>query len=268
MNIVDDKCQRLIRENIFTELYSGQYQKASEEIFKILELLYQNIPDNKRISYGSTYVMRILTKHIAENYSSVNKSTDTLARQLFNQSAHYKVKGIALGLIALEDQGNMQEKFSYFRTASASEAWELREFAQMWFKKLIRKEPAKAKQFLLKQTKSSNPCIRRFVAETLRPVKENKWFFNNIDYSLDVLEKLFYESKPYPRTSVGNNLSDISKKKPELIFDIAAQLVKSGDKNAVWIAHRACRNLVKKKKDRVLEILNIREYKYKNKTYR
>ncbi len=82
--------------------------------------------------------------------------------------------------------------------------------------------------------------------ETLRPVQENKWFYKNPDYPLSVLRYLFKENSGYPRASVGNNLSALSRHLPDLVYTLVEELVGSVDKNSYWIAYRACRNLVKK----------------------
>lgn len=116
-------------------------------------------------------------------------------------------------------------------------------------------------------TKSKDANVRRFVGETLRPIQENIWFYEQPDYSLSILQNLFQERAAYPRTSVGNNLSDLSRKLPELVFNIVSELVASGDKNSYLIAYRACRNLVKKEPVRVLNLLQVDEYKYKKKVY-
>ena len=70
------------------------------------------------------------------------------------------------------------------------------------------------------------------------------------------------------RTSVGNNLSDISRRNPELVFQLVDELVAMKDKNAYWIATRACRNLVKEYPIRVMDALEIDEYKYKNRIHK
>ena len=124
------------------------------------------------------------------------------------------------------------------------------------------------KEYLLNLTKSKDPNIRRFVNETLRPVKENTWFYNNPDYSLSILRKLFRESSSYPRTSVGNNLSDLARHLPNLVFGLVETIVASGDRNSYWIAYRACRNLVKKEPIKVMNLLHVDEYKYKKKVYK
>ena len=133
--------------------------------------------------------------------------------------------------------------------------------------KLIKDHPQMMQEFLLRLVNSDNPYRRRLASESLRPVTENQWIHKDPEYSLSILRHLFKESKPYPKTSVGNNLSDLSKKNPELVFGIVKELVDSGDKNSYWIAYRVCRNLVKKEPERVMDLLRTDEYKYKKKVY-
>jgi len=115
---------------------------------------------------------------------------------------------------------------------------------------------------------SEDAHLRRFVAETLRPVVENKWIFNQPEYSLEVLRHLFKERIPYPRSSVGNNLSDLSRRLPELVYRLVKELVANGNKNSYWIAYRACRNLVKKDPIKVMNLLRVEVYHYKTAVYK
>jgi 3-methyladenine DNA glycosylase AlkC len=68
--------------------------------------------------------------------------------------------------------------------------------------------------------------------------------------------------------TVGNNLSDLARQLPDLVYDLVEELVGSGDKNSFWIAYRACRNLVKTEPIRVLDLLKTDEYKYKDRVYK
>jgi hypothetical protein len=63
-------------------------------------------------------------------------------------------------------------------------------------------------------------------------------------------------------------LSDIARRKPELVFQLVEELVAKDNKNSYWIATRACRNLVKKYPIRVMDVLRSDEYKYKNRVYK
>jgi 3-methyladenine DNA glycosylase AlkC len=79
---------------------------------------------------------------------------------------------------------------------------------------------------------------------------------------------MFKESSTYPRTSVGNNLSDLARHLPDLTFEIVKELVASRDHNSYWIAYRACRNLVRREPTRVMRLLQTDEYRYKKKVYK
>ncbi len=144
----------------------------------------------------------------------------------------------------------------------------MRELAQMFFRKLIKKYPDQMWRYLFNLTGSEEPKIRRFVSETLRPVKENRWFYKKPDYSLTILRNLFRESSEYPRTSVGNNLSDLARHLPDLVLNLVEELVESGDRNSYWIAYRACRNLVRTRPIKVMGLLGVDEYRYKKRVYR
>jgi 3-methyladenine DNA glycosylase AlkC len=102
----------------------------------------------------------------------------------------------------------------------------------------------------------------------LRPVVENQWLYKDLDYSISILRHLFTEAHPYPRTSVGNNLSDIARRDPERAYALVAELIAMNNKNARWIATRACRNLVKKEPIRVMDLLGVDEYKYKKRVHK
>jgi 3-methyladenine DNA glycosylase AlkC len=176
--------------------------------------------------------------------------------------------GVALGVLAKHGLSDPSPVFPVFESAASSKAFDIREMAQMFFRGLIGKHAGEVKVFLMRLVRSDEDKTRRFVAETLRPVVENRWFYDDPDYPLSILRHLFKESARYPRASVGNNLSDLSRRLPDLVFELAEELVSSGDPNSYWIAYRACRNLVKKHPLRVMDVLKIDEYRYKKRVHR
>ena len=56
------------------------------------------------------------------------------------------------------------------------------------------------------------------------PVQKNQWFYKNPDYSLSILRNLFKEKAAYPRTAVGNNLSDLARRLPDLVYELVKDL--------------------------------------------
>ena len=263
MNLIDQNIETNIQNQVINPMISGDIDKSAEGIEVILKKMYDSIPDNKRISYGRVHTVKLLSKYLFEKLSDLN-----IAKNIFDKTTNWSAKATSLGIlsyIALEDY---KPVLPYFEKAASDENWDVREMAQMFFRKLIKKHPDQMQKYLLVLVKSDDPNIRRFVSETLRPVQENKWFYNNSDYSLKILKHLFQEKGAYPRTSVGNNLSDLARHLPDLVYKIVEELVESGDKNSYWIAYRACRNLVKKEPEKVMNLLQINEYKYKKKIYK
>jgi 3-methyladenine DNA glycosylase AlkC len=183
------------------------------------------------------------------------------------RSDDHRVIGVGLGILSYHGLADYVSVLPYFEVAAKADHWEPREYAQGLFRKIIKKHPEAIREYLLQMVQSKDPNLRRFASETLRPVVENQWLYKDIDYSLSILRYLFKESHPYPRTSVGNNLSDIARRKPELVYGLIAELVSIDDVNARWIATRACRNLVKVDPIRVMDLLGVDEYKYKQRVY-
>jgi len=268
MNLLTSDLETKIQREILTPAIQGDYALASKNIDPVLQELYANIPEKNRISYGRVHTLKVLANYLYAHLSEANAPVFEIASQLYAAGETNWSKGMALGILADYGIADYQPVLPYFESAAGSQDWDLREHAQMFFRRLIKKYPAEMQGFLLRLVILEDPNMRRFVSETLRPVQENKWFYKDPEYSLTVLRHLFRESAPYPRTSVGNNLSDLAPRLPELVYGLVEELVASGDKNSYWIAYRACRNLVKKEPVRVMDLLGVDEYKYKKAVYR
>lgn len=268
MNLLTPAIETAIAADIVQPLLAGQFQAANETIRATLIQLYESIPDNKRISYGRVHTIKTMSHVLYRRLAESDAPILPIATTLFRQSADFWNAGVALGLISFCGIEDYRPVLPYFESAASSESWDVREFAQMFFRKLIKKYPDEMHHFLTGLADSEDPHLRRFVAESLRPVQENQWFYKQPEYPLSILRTMFRETSPYPRTAVGNNLSDLARRLPQAVFDIVRELVGSGDKNSYWIAYRACRNLVKTEPIRVMDILNVDEYTYKKRVHR
>lgn len=262
MNLITPEIEEKIATGIIDALIQENFNQVVLAMESVLREMYDLIPDNKRISYGRVHTIKLLSKYLFEKEVDVKK-----IEQLFNSTDNWYAKSTALGVISHYALKDYKSFLHYFEKAASNENWDVREMAQMFFRKLIKKYPEQMQKYLISLTKSNDENIRRFVSETCRPVCENRWFQKEPQYSLKILRNLFKEKSAYPRTSVGNNLSDLARQNPELVYKIINELVECGDKNSYWIAYRACRNLVKKEPERVMDILKVDEYKYKNNKY-
>lgn len=264
MNLFNAKIEQEIEYGIIRTVLNNEYDLAVSNISKIIDDLYANIPANKRISYGRVYTVKVLSEYLFQYLSEIDAPIFQIAATIFEKGDDFKSRSVALGILSFIGLKDFEKVLPYFDSAAMDDNWDVREMSQMFFKNLIKKYPDEMKDYLQQLVKSENPNIRRFVAEALRPVQENQWFYKNPEYPLSILRNLFKEKAAYPRTSVGNNLSDLARRLPDLVYELVKELVESGDKNSYWIAYRACRNLVKKEPIKVMDLLRVDEYKYKN----
>ena len=268
MNILDQTFEKKIHRTIMPAVRSGESERAQDGISHVLDELHARIPDSKRISYGIVYTtVKLLSEYLYTQLYQGHSPVFEIAEGLFSSNQEARCRGVALGILSFYGLEDYPRVLPHFEAAAAAGSWDLREFAQMFFRRLIKKNPCQRQAFLLCLVDSEDANIRRFVAETLRPVQENKWFYSDPEYSLSVLRHLFKERSPYPRTSVGNNLSDLARRQPELVYALVAELVETGDKNSYWTAYRACRNLVKQDPLRVMDLLRVDQYHYKKTRY-
>lgn len=268
MNILTPAIRKRVQSGIIVSITRREYHQVSSQISDILVELYTGIPDKNRASYGIVYTIKVLSEYLYTQLAQTGAPVQEVAGAIYAKSDNTKPKCVALGIMSFYGLGSLKETLGYFEVAAASTDWQMREIAQGLFRKLIAKHPNDVREFLLRLAVSPDANLRRFVAETLRPVQENKWFYKDSEYPLSILRNMFKECSPYPRNSVGNNLSDLARKLPEVIYGLVKELVDSGDDNSYWIAYRACRNLVQSDPIRVMNLLKVDEYQYKKRVYR
>jgi len=236
----------------------------------LIEQIRADIPEKKRISYGRYSIIKQLGLILYPVLKETGIDVFDFAFEIFNAPKHDQfVRSLAIQLISIYglESKDLSKVLTVFEKAAVDENWEMRECSAGFIRKLIKKYPERMKRWYLKQVKSKNPMSRRFASESLRPVADNLWFKKHPEFTFSIIKNLFTESVPYPRTSVGNILSDWAKIDNEEIYKIVEDLANSHDKNSYWIAYRACRNLVKKEPIRVMNLLGVDVYKYKKRIY-
>jgi 3-methyladenine DNA glycosylase AlkC len=271
MNLISDEMTEKINNAVITHAQEGNYELSIKNILDIHDFIHASIPGKKRISIGTYSVVRQMGETSFDLMTKRNLHVYTIGYELFkraDEKTQHRAKGVALRVLALYGLTDQKKVLPVFETAASSSHWELKEFAAGFIRSIIKEFPREMQRYLIHLSLSKDHNLRRFVSESLRPVKENRWLFKDPGYSLSVLKGMFQESHPYARTSVGNNLSDLGRRLPELVYSLVEELVASGDKNSYWIAYRACRNLVKKEPLRVMNLLGVDEYKYKNRIHK
>lgn len=268
MELLTGDILRSFQNDIVYPLAVGNYINAAGAIPSVIDRMHANIPEKKRISYGIVHTIKTLGKALSDEINREGYDLLKTGDGLYRAGKEFKGRMVGLLLLSLYGLKDYKIIFPYFEEAAASSDWNEREICQMLFRKIIKKYPGECKIYLKKLSSSKNPSVRRFVAETLRPVVENRWIQEQPCYSCAILKSLFTEKNTYARTSVGNNLSDLYKKNPIFITEVVKQLVAMKDKNAYWIAYRACRNRVKTEPEKIMKLLKTREFRYKDRSYR
>ena len=267
MDLITPGIRADLKKKLFEPIYGKDYSGAAASIPALIDALHARIPERNRISYGIVYTVKTLSAAVKDDLLEKGISLFEAGKGLFENSCDFKGRMTGLSLLSSYGLQDYKAVLPWFEKAAASDDWNDREICQMLFRKIIKKYPAECKIYLKKLTASADPNIRRFVAETLRPVVENRWMQKQPCYSCSILKSLFTEKNAYARTSVGNNLSDLYKKNQDFMDTVIRALVAMDDKNALWIATRACRNRVKSDPVFVMRTLRTDEYRYKDRTY-
>lgn len=251
--------------SLVEKIPTTEISDISSHLASIIEQVRSDIPEKRRVSTGRYSIVKAL----GEALYSLLEDPFEFSVALLETPEDPFVRSLGLQILSLVAVGigKIDQVIPIFESAAGDEDWIVRECASGLVRKLIKSFPEQTKAWYLEMVQSPDPNQRRFVSESLRPVVENRWFHKEPNFALSIIRHLFYESAPYPRTSVGNNMSDWMRVNEEIAWPIVAELAQNGDKNSYWIAYRACRNLVKKDPIRVMDLLAVDEYKYKSRVH-
>ncbi len=177
----------------------------------MINRIQNDIPEKRRISTGRYSIVKALGLKLYPLLEESGVEVMAFASGIFSLSETDPfVRSLAVQLICLygSASADLETIKPYLLQAAADEDWIVRECSSGFVRKLIKEYPDQIRCWYLDMVRSKDPNQRRFVSESLRPVVENRWFHKDPDYALGVIKHLFRESAPYPRTSVGNSLSD------------------------------------------------------------
>lgn len=236
-----------------------------------IEAVRKEIPPKKRISYGRYSLIKKAGEMLTEKRASRLGELCRWGEDLFgNREADPFVRSFGMNLISLygAGTGDLPPVLVLMEQAAGDDSWEVRECTAGFVRRLIPLYTEPMHQWYCRMAVSEDPKKRRFASESLRPVADNQWFKRNPEFAWSILEQLFQEPAAYPRTSVGNSLSDWMLIDQERTLPVVRRLAASGNPHSHWIAYRACRNLVKAEPDLVMDLLGVDEYRYKDRRYR
>jgi 3-methyladenine DNA glycosylase AlkC len=248
-------------------LTQGRVAQGVEAARALKDDMHAAIPARQRQSRGITWVLQRLSRLLTLETDNLEQVRAIALILYENLAKDDRLIGLPIFLMAEYGKTHPTAVLDFFEQVADANDWVVREFAAGGLHALIKPGRAVILPWLKTVVQSDQPNLRRFVSEGLRPVADNRWLNDEPETSLEILRLLFRETHPYPRTSVGNNLSDLARRNPALILGVVQELVESGDENSYWIAYRACRNLVKPKPTQVMDLLRVDEYHYKDRNF-
>jgi hypothetical protein len=155
MRVLNEEMERRIDGSIVEFLRRSEYGPAMDSIPRVVDDVHANIPDSKRVSYGIVYATRVLSEYLYGRLVQVDVPILPAASHMLRASADAKCRGVSLGLLSFHGVDDLESVLPHFESAAASAEWGTREFAQMWFRRLIRHHPEEAKEYLLRLAASA-----------------------------------------------------------------------------------------------------------------
>lgn len=122
--------------------------------------------------------------------------------------------------------------------------------AEFSMRPFLQKHPAKVLKRFAQWARDPNPHVRRLVSESTRPrlpwAPRLREFQQDPAPVLKLLELLKDDTELYVRRSVANNLNDIGKDHPEILFETARRWQRGASAERTWIIRHALRSAVKR----------------------
>jgi 3-methyladenine DNA glycosylase AlkC len=135
--------------------------------------------------------------------------------------------------------------------------------AEFSIRSFIEKYPQRTLKVLKIWAKDPNYHVRRLVSEGTRPrlpwASRLRIFQQDPSPILPLLEVLKNDPELYVRRSVANNLNDIGKDNPNILFDIASRWMQQPSTYSKWIINHALRSSIKQANPKALKILGFNQ---------
>ena len=96
MDIFDVLVYETIQKSVLKNIEEENYPKAIEALLKVLNQLYSNIPDNKRISYGRYYTIKVLSTDLYNKFKENNFPVYDISKELLMVSKNFLKNNVAL----------------------------------------------------------------------------------------------------------------------------------------------------------------------------
>jgi hypothetical protein len=146
MRVLDKVIERRLDDSIVESLRRREYGLAMGSIVRAVEDIYASIPDDKRVSCGIVYAIRVLSEHLHGRLVQAGVPVFPAASHMLRATADARCRGVSLGLLSFHGVDDLESVLPCFESAAASADWSTREYAQMFFRRLIRRHPDEARE--------------------------------------------------------------------------------------------------------------------------
>jgi len=242
--------------NSLSSLLHKNYQNFNQIQF-ILDV-FDSSWNQKELKQRMRHITICIANNLPLNYiDSIN-----ILKKVYTQIKYNKNKNEALQNMIFSDFVEVYGLDNFQTSFDAIECFTIDSTSEFAIRAFILKDEHKTMSQMLLWAKSNNEQIRRLSSEGCRPKLPWSYFLTNFikDPSkvLEILQILQNDESLYVKKSVANNLNDISKDHEKLVINISKNWFGQNEhKN--WIIKHACRTLLKKANQEVLEIFGYQK---------
>ena len=246
----------LNRESLRNSALVIQSVYSSFEVDEFVNSILDETWDNLELKARGRQVTLNLGKYLPSDYG------DALAI-LEKVAAGYSTGLFVLGFSFpdfVEVYG--QDECNWDISIRALEVFTILWSSEMAVRSFIHNHEERMMEQMLAWSKHENEHIRRLASEGCRPALP--WaialpkFKKDPAPVLPILTQLKADPSAYVRKSVANNLNDISKTRPDIVIQIAAEW-HGENKHTNWIVKHGCRTLLKKGNIDILALFGLND---------
>ncbi len=242
-------------KNLYNETFFDSLNRAMMQAYpafdvnKFTTLIFDNSWEAKELKQRMRHITESLHQCLPDYEQAIpilkaasSQFSNTFEHMFFPEYTElYGMKHYDISMDALE----------HFTQYSSSE-FAIRPF--------IIKYPEKTMLQMKKWASHENEHVRRLASEGCRPrlpwAMQLPVFVRDPSPVLEILETLKHDESLYVRRSVANNLNDIAKDHPQVVYDIAKSWL-GFDENTDWLVRHACRTLLKQAHPETLALFDF-----------
>lgn len=211
-----NECLKVDQKQLFSIVINHHFNDTNKNTNTLLE----HINNNSKSSI--TYMMKLIASTLIDHLSE-----QELKKILtyFSQHISDTVRGWGCFIIGNSKyQISFEERLILIKPFAKDEHFGVREWAWLALREQLEANLIQSITILEKWAKSSNPYIRRFAIESIRP--RGVWSSHIIalkekpELALAILEILKSDPEKYVQDSVSNWLNDASKSQPDWVIEL------------------------------------------------